>query len=95
MTTHHEQGTTVSLSRDELEDLLARAAEKGAHRALVDVGLEGEHAADDIRDLRSLLQALNLAKRTALQTSIRVLTAGLLAALMAGIAIKFKFFGGQ
>ncbi len=58
----------INLPPAELEALLSRAAEKGARKALVDVGLDGEHAREDIRALRTLLQALNLAKRAAWQT---------------------------
>jgi hypothetical protein len=78
----------------ELEHLLQRAAEKGAQKALADVGLDGDYAESDIRDLRTLLRSINLAKKTAWQTFIRFVTAGLLAALMAGVAIKLKLFGG-
>jgi ribulose 1,5-bisphosphate carboxylase large subunit-like protein len=85
----------VTLPQKDLEDMLSRAAERGARRALADVGLDGENAREDIRELRSLLQALNLAKRTAWQTMVRIATTGLLLALMAGLAIKFKLFGGQ
>ncbi|MCE7524554.1 DUF6127 family protein [Alloalcanivorax xenomutans] len=80
----------VTLPQEDLEDMLSRAAERGARRALADVGLDGENAREDIRELRSLLQALNLAKRTAWQTMVRIATTGLLLALMAGLAIKFK-----
>lgn len=90
-----DKNEKFELLSDELESMLHRAAKQGAQMALKDVGLDGAHAATDIRELRSLLQALNLAKRTALQTFIRVITAGLLAALMAGVAIKLKLFGGQ
>lgn len=83
------------LTKAELELLLQRAAERGAQKALADVGLDGDYAETDIRDLRTLLRAINLAKKTAWQTFIRVLTAGILTALMAGIAIKLKIFGGQ
>lgn len=85
----------VTMPRDELEEMLNRAAEKGALRALADVGLDGEDAQTDIRELRSLLQALNIAKRAAWQTIVRVATTGLILALMAGVAIKLKLFGGQ
>ena len=40
-----------------------RAAETGAGRALHEVGLDGDDAADDIRDLRSLFECMRLAKR--------------------------------
>jgi len=85
----------ITLPREEFEEMLNRAAERGALRALADVGLDGEDAAEDIRELRSLLQALNLAKRTAWQTIVRIMTTGLILALMAGAAIKLKLFGGH
>ena len=86
--------TTVTFTLEELEALLDRSAERGAKRALADVGLEGEDAQTDLKELRALLQALHLAKQTAWQTTIRLLTAGVLTALMAGIAFKLKWFGG-
>lgn len=48
-------GRLISLPSDEFEALLERAAETGARRALHEVGLDGTDAAEDIRDLRSLL----------------------------------------
>ena len=44
----------VRMPDAEFEAILTRAAEEGAKRALADVGLEGDEAALDIRDLRSL-----------------------------------------
>jgi hypothetical protein len=79
----------------EFEEILARAAEEGAKRALADVGLEGKEAALDIRDLRSLLDCIRLVRRTAVQTSVRMITTGVMLALLAGIAIKLKIFGGS
>jgi hypothetical protein len=84
----------VVMPRDEFEELLARAAERGARRALADVGLDGEDAAHDIRELRGLLEAFNAAKHTAWQTVIRLVTTGFLLALVAGAVIKLKMFGG-
>jgi hypothetical protein len=84
----------VVMPRDEFEELLARAAERGARRALADVGLDGEDAAHDIRELRGLLEAFNAAKHTAWQTVIRLVTTGFLLALVAGAVIKLKVFGG-
>jgi hypothetical protein len=34
-----------------------------------------------------------MAKRTAVQTAVRIITTGILIALVAGIAIKLKLFG--
>jgi len=83
----------IVMPEAEFEQLLERAAETGARRALHEVGLDGQDAAEDIRDLRSLLAGFRLAKQTAVQTAVRLITTGVLLALMAGIAIKLKLFG--
>lgn len=85
----------VNLRREEFEEMLNCAAERGARRALHDVGLDGDDAAEDIRDLRSLLKAIHVAKHTAWKTVIRITTTGLIIALMAGAVIKLKLFGGH
>ena len=85
----------VRMPEEEFELLLAVAAERGAKRALADVGLVDENAAMDIHDLRDLLNAVRVAKRTAWQTVVRLITTGLILALIAGVAIKLKLFGGQ
>lgn len=88
-----EEGRLVRLPRAELERLLSQAANRGARQALRDIGLDNGEAREDIRDLRSLLDSLRLARRTAVQTTVRLITTGVLLALMAGIAIKLKLFG--
>ena len=91
-----EEGRLVSLPRAELEELLPAAASRGARKALSEIGLDNGHkAARDIRDLHSLLGAVRMAKRTAWQTVVRLITTGLILALIAGVAIKLKLFGGQ
>ena len=94
MTPPDHEGGRIVMPEEDFEALLERAARKGALQALKNVGLGGEDAADDIHELRSLLSALRLAKRTAWATAVRLITTGLLLALMAGMAIKFKLFGG-
>ncbi|MEX0310333.1 MAG: DUF6127 family protein [Tateyamaria sp.] len=84
----------VRMPEHEFEAILARAAEVGAKRALADVGLEGDEAALDIRDLRSLVDCIRIVRRTAIQTAVRMITTGVMLALLAGIAIKLKIFGG-
>jgi hypothetical protein len=88
-----DSGRLVSLPSDEFEALLERAAETGARRALHEVGLHGEDVALDIRDLRSLIECIRFVRRTAVQMAVRVITTGILLALLAGIAIKLKLFG--
>ena len=82
------------LRRQDFDELLERAAERGAERVLRHLGLENGRAAQDIGELRALLEAWRDARRTAWQTAIKVLTTGLLAALVAGVALKLKLFGG-
>ena len=88
----------VNLPRDDFDALLDRAAElgaqRGAERLLAHLGLENGHAARDVRELRDFLSAWRDARKTAWQTFIKVLTTGLLAALLVGVAIKLKLFGG-
>lgn len=77
----------------EFEEVLARAAMQGAKRALADVGLDGKEAALDIRDLRALLDGIRFVRRTAVQTTVHLITTGVILALLAGVALKLKIFG--
>jgi hypothetical protein len=90
--THHEAGA-VRLSEHDLEAMLQRAAEEGARRALTDVGLGGKDAVLTIHDMRSLLECIQFVRRTAVQTAVHVITTGALVALLAGIALKLRWFG--
>jgi predicted amidohydrolase YtcJ len=85
----------VIMPREDFEELLERAAERGARAALHGVGLDGEDAAHDIRELRNLLDAFNEAKRTAGITLVKMIVTGLVLALLAGTVLKIKLFGGQ
>jgi hypothetical protein len=96
MTENHltEPDAAITLRPDDLDDLLTRAAERGARHALADVGLDGPEAAHDIRELRGLLDAFNEAKKTAGLTIVKMLVTGLVMALLAGAFLKLKLFGG-
>ncbi|EEW24059.1 DUF6127 family protein [Rhodobacter ferrooxidans] len=94
MTPSQSRQGFVRMPDAEFEAILIRAAEEGARRALADVGLDGAEAALDIRDLRSLLEVLRFARRTAVQTAVRMFTTSIMLALLAGIAIKLKVFSG-
>ena len=84
----------VLVRREDFDELLDRAAERGAERCLAHLGLENGSAARDIRELRDLLDAWRDARRTAWQTAVKVVTTGILAALLVGAAIKLKLMGG-
>ena len=94
MTPQVERRKSVTIPQEEFEVLLERAAERGAKNALHGVGLDGEDAAHDIRELRDLLDAFNEAKKTAGRTVIKMLVTGLVMALLAGTVLKLKLFGG-
>ena len=49
----------------------------------------------DKRDLRSLVECIRLVRRTAVQTRVRMITTGVMLALLDGIAIKLRIFGGR
>lgn len=83
------------LRKEDFDELLNRAAERGAERVLAHLGLENGRAARDIGELRSLLEAWRDARRTAWQTAVKVITTGILAALLVGAAIKLKLMGGS
>ncbi len=89
-----ERRKTVTMPQADFEQMLERAAERGARHALHEVGLDGEDAAHDIRELRNLLDAFNEAKKTAGLTIIKMVVTGLVMAILTGTLIKLKLFGG-
>jgi len=89
-----ERRKMVTMPHDDFEQMLERAAERGARHALHGVGLDGEDAAHDIRELRNLLDAFNEAKKTAGLTIIKMVVTGLVMAILTGTLIKLKLFGG-
>ena len=93
-TNQPERRKMVTMPHDDFEQMLERAAERGARHALHEVGLDGEDAAHDIRELRSLLDAFNQAKKTAGLTIIKLVITAMVMALLTGTLIKLKLFGG-
>ena len=85
---------TLLMRKEDFEELLNGAAERGAERALARLGLENGHAARDIGELRELLEAWRDARRTAWRTTIKVVTTAILAMLPVGAATKLKLMGG-
>ena len=85
---HPERRRMVTLPKDEFDEILERAAERGARHALSEVGLDGPEAARDIHELRGLLDAFNEAKRTASMTLVKMIVTGLVIAVLAGTILK-------
>jgi hypothetical protein len=75
---------------EQLQALAAAGAREGARQVLSHLGLDDETASSDLRDLRDLLGAWRDARRVAWRTTVKVITTGILAILLAGTAIKLK-----
>lgn len=80
----------ITIPKTDFEDLLERAACRGARRALTEVGLADDKAAGDIRTLRDLVYTLKTAQKTVLTTVVRWVTIGVLALVVYGAVSKFN-----
>jgi hypothetical protein len=68
----------VKLSLDELENMLDRAARRGAKEALRSIGLLDDDAQKDITEMRSLLEAWRDTRRSIWSTITKLVTVGVL-----------------
>lgn len=82
-----EQPQPVGITRAELNDIVAEAAEKGATWALAKLGLGDDRAGNDLRDLRGLLGAYQKVK----DSMIRSLGMAIMGAIIGGLLILAKF----
>lgn len=80
--------TIIELSRRDLDDIIESAAQRGASRALAEIGLDDHRAMDDVKELRSLLSAWRDARRTAILTIVKIATTALATLITAGLALK-------
>ncbi|PZQ48899.1 MAG: hypothetical protein DI551_00785 [Micavibrio aeruginosavorus] len=85
---------TITMSRAELQSICDAAAESAAKKVLADLGLADEHAIHDIRELRTLVQAFRMAKKTAFKTAVRRITDFIFISVLVGIAAKLGFWAG-
>jgi len=75
------------LSEFELHRLIQEAATSGAKKALADIGLHDQKAAEDIRDMRSLIDGYRLARRGFMSAIGKGVAVGVLALLALGVYI--------
>ena len=68
----------ITITNDELEDMLDRAARKGAKEALRSIGLLDDSAQKDIVEMRSLLEAWRDTRKSIWTTAIKVTTVAVL-----------------
>ena len=79
-----------AMSPDVIEEMMARAAQKGAKAALESVGLHDENAGDDMKELRNLLDAWRSTKKTVWSQVVKAATMAILGAIAAGAFLQFK-----
>jgi hypothetical protein len=72
--------------------LVEEASELGAGRALERLGLSDTGAADDVKELRELLQAWRDAKKSARAAAVGWIVRGVLALLLIGMAVRLGLF---
>jgi len=71
-----------------LRAIVEEASELGAERVLYRMGLDDEHAQDDLSQLRQLLAAWRDAKRSAWRTFVGWVVSGVSALLLIGLAVR-------
>lgn len=68
----------TTLTPEELEEMLDRAARRGAKEALRSIGLLDDAAHRDITEMRSLLEAWRDTRKSIWTTAIRLITVAIL-----------------
>ena len=68
----------TTITNEELEAMLDRAARKGAKEALASIGLLDDSAQRDITEMRSLLEAWRDTRKSIWNTVIKVITVSIL-----------------
>ena len=78
------------MAPEELEAMLDRAAKKGASEALRSLGLHDEDAANDLRDMRNLLDAWRMTKKSIWSTTVKMGTVAVLSFIAAAVWMSLK-----
>ena len=85
----------IDLDNDELKALLKQAAKEGARQALSEVGLDGEDAQADIKELRNLIDSWRSAKKTMGQTALKIVTSSVLIFIALAVFMKLGINIGE
>lgn len=78
------------LSPDELDALLERVAKRAVKDVLKELGLEQETAAEDMREIRGLLDAWRDTKRTVRQSVVSVISKAFAGLVLVALAFYAK-----
>jgi hypothetical protein len=82
--------SSISLTSQDLEDMLDRAAKKGARAALEELGLHDGGASNDINEIRGLLAAWRDTRTTFRRTFVRMATSAVLIFITGAVWLSFK-----
>lgn len=77
--------SNLGLTPEELEEMLDRAARRGAKEALRSLGLHDNDARKDIMEMRTLLDAYRDTKKSIWSTIVKITTVGLLTFIAASV----------
>lgn len=84
-----------TLSPQELEAMLERAAHKGAQQALEGIGLHGEGAQQDVVELRSFISFYRKIKDQTVSIIVTTITRGVILAIIGALAFVLYFKTGK
>tara|TARA_R110000803_G_scaffold21668_3_gene54370 strand:+ start:354 stop:608 length:255 start_codon:yes stop_codon:yes gene_type:complete len=73
------------MSEEKMEEMLDRAARRGARQALAELGLHDSQAVVDINEMRSLLTAWRETRKAVWATVVKVITVGILGFIGAAV----------
>lgn len=79
----------ITLTPDELEAMLDRAAKRGAKELLNSLGLHDDNAAKDIQEMRNLIESWRDTKRSIWTTTVRWGTVALLTLIVGAVWMHF------
>jgi len=80
----------TDLTPEQIEEMLDRAAKRGASQALRELGLQDETAATDLREMRSLLDAWRLTKKSIWATTVKMGTVAVISFVAATVWMSLK-----
>lgn len=78
----------INLTPEELEAMLDRAARRGAKEVLHQLGLHDESAAEDLREMRSLLDTWKDTRRSIWNTFIKITTVAILSFIATAVYMQ-------
>ena len=85
----------VTMTPEEFEAMLDRAAKKGAKAALEELGLHDQNAEKDLEEIRDLLASWRDTKKAIWSTVVKVVTIAVLTFIAGAVGFYIKNSSGQ